>query len=291
MGRGDPEGGRGPSRGGRGSSLSERGSSLGGRDPLEGTIAAIATHARWFLLAESVPDREGFLQSVTPGVKLLGTLALVAATVAQRDPLPVALMGGLAAVLAAASRIPARTFLGRTTGAPAFAAVAVAPQAVLMGGPTVAWTPLSVDGVTYVAVFTLRVAACVGFLSVLLLTTRFADLLAALRRFRAPTIAVSLLSITYRYLLVFFSELDRMVRARRGRRIGNRGLRETWRDSGNFLGTFLLRSLERGERVQRAARARGGTGSTPVRKRERAGGGDLVFALIVAATIAGVALA
>lgn len=264
---------------------------MGRGDPLEGTVAAIATHARWILLAEDVPDRRGFLQAVTPGVKLLGALALIAATVAQRDPLPVAGLAGLAAVLAAASRIPARTLLGRMTGAPAFAAVVVAPQAVLMGGPTVASTPLSVDGVTYVAVFTLRVAACVGFLSVLLLTTRFTELLAALRRLHAPTIAVSLLSITYRYLLVFFGELDRMVRARRGRRIGETGLREAWRDSGNFLGTFLLRSLERGERVQRAARARGGTGATPVRRRERLGAADLAFALIVAGTIAGVALA
>ncbi|MFA9516413.1 cobalt ECF transporter T component CbiQ [Halopenitus sp. H-Gu1] len=260
-------------------------------DPLEGTAAAIASRARWFLLAEDVPDRRGFLQAVTPSVKLLGALVLISATVAQRDPVPIAGLTVLATVLAAASRIPARTFLGRMTGAPAFAGIVVAPQAVLMGGPTLASTPLSVDGVTYVAVFTLRVAACVGFLSLLLLTTRFSDLLAALRRLRAPTIAVSLLSITYRYLLVFFAELDRMVRARRGRTVAETGLRGTWRDSGNFLGTFLLRSLERGERVQRAARARGGTGPTPVRHREQLGGADLTFALIVAGTIAGVILA
>lgn len=259
-------------------------------DLLDRTVAAIAARARWFLLAEALPDRDGFLQAVTPGVKLLGVLALVATTVVQRDLATVTAMLGLAVAIALASRIPVRTLAGRLSGPPAVALVVVAPQALLMGGPTLSGLPLSAAGVGYVATFTVRVAACVGFLSVLLLTTRFVDLLAALRRLRAPTIAVSLLAITYRYLLLFFAELERMVRARRGRTVADPDLRRTWRDSGNFIGTFLLRSLERGERVQRSARARGGTGSTPVRAGQSLGRADLAFGLVVAASV-GVVLA
>jgi cobalt/nickel transport system permease protein len=257
-------------------------------DLLDRTVAGIAARARWFLLAEDVPDRAGFLQAVAPSVKLVGVLALVAVTVTQRDLGTVATLAGVAAGLAALSRVPARTFLGRLTGPPAFALVVVAPQAVLMGGPTLETVPLSAAGVDYVATFTVRVAACVGFLSLLLLTTRFADLLAGLERLRAPTLAVSLLAITYRYLLLFFAELERMVRARRGRTLADPDIRRTWRDSGHFLGTFLLRSLERGERVQRAARARGGTGTTPHRRREALGRADAAFGLLVALTVAGV---
>ncbi|QIO21936.1 cobalt ECF transporter T component CbiQ [Haloarcula sp. JP-L23] len=260
-------------------------------DLLDRTVAGIAARARWFLLAEDVPDRRGFLQAVAPSVKLLGVLALVTVTVVQRDLPTVAALAGLAAALAVLSRVPARTFFGRVTGPPTFALVVVAPQAVLMGGPTLDWVPLSVAGVDYVATFTIRVAACVGFLSVLLLTTRFADLLAALRRLRAPTVAVSLLAITYRFLLLFFAELERMVRARRGRTLTDPDLRRTWRDSGNFVGTFLLRSLERGERVQRAARARGGTGTTPARSRDSLGTADLAFGVVVLVAVAGVVFA
>ncbi|MBX0295233.1 cobalt ECF transporter T component CbiQ [Haloarcula nitratireducens] len=260
-------------------------------DLLDRTVAAIAARARWFLLAEDVPERSGFLQAVAPSVKLIGVVALVAFAVTRRDLQSVALLAGVAAALALLSRVPLRTFLGRATGPAAFAAVVVAPQAFLTGGPTFAGTPLSAAGVEYVAVFTVRVAACVAFLSVLLLTTRFADLLVALRRLRAPAIAVSLLAITYRYLLLFFAELERMVRARRGRTLADPDLRRTWRDSGNFVGTFLLRSLERGEGVQRAARARGGTGATPTRSHESLGAADAGFALVVLATVAGVGLA
>jgi len=259
-------------------------------DLLDRTVVAIAARARWFLLAEEIPDRNGFLQSVAPGVKLVGVVALVTATVVQRDLPTVAAMLGLAVAIALASRIPVRTLAGRLTGPPAVALVVVAPQALLMGGPTLSWLPLSAAGVGYVVTFTVRVAACVGFLSVLLLTTRFVDLLAALRRLRAPAIAVSLLSITYRYLLLFFAELERMVRARRSRTVADPDLRRTWRDSGNFLGTFLLRSLERGERVQRSARARGGTGPTPVRPGDGLARADAAFALLVLVSV-GVVLA
>ncbi|WP_459192863.1 cobalt ECF transporter T component CbiQ [Halosimplex sp. J119] len=260
-------------------------------DPLDRTLAALADSARWFLLAEDVPQRPGFLQAVAPSVKLVGLVALVALTVTRRDLPTVAAMAGLAVALAAVSRVPARTFAGRLAGPPAFALVAVAPQALLMGGPTLGSTPLSAAGVEYVAVFTVRVAACVGFLSLLLLTTPFADVLAGLRRLRAPAIAVSLLAITYRYLLLFFAELERMVRARRSRTVTDPDLRRTWRDSGNFLGTFLLRSVERGERVQRAARARGGSGTTPIRARETPGAADAAFGLVVAGAVLGVVLA
>lgn len=259
---------------------------MSGRALLDRTVATVADSARWFLLAEDLPDRDGFLQSVTPTVKLLGVVALVALTVTQRSLPTVAALALLSAALAALSRVPARTFLGRLTGPPAFALVVVAPQAVLMGGPTLGSLPLSAAGVDYVVTFVVRVAACVGFLSVLLVTTRFADLLGALRRLRAPPIAVSLLGITYRYLLLFFAELERMVRARRSRTIAEPSLRKNWRDSGNAVGAFLVRSLERGERVQRAARARGGTGRTPVRSRESLGAADLAFGLVVALAVA-----
>jgi len=259
-------------------------------DLLDRTVGAIAARARWFLLAEQVPDRDGFLQAVRPGVKLLGVLALVTVTVSRRDLPTVTAMLGLAVALSLASRVPVRTLAGRLSGPPAFAFVVVAPQALLMGGPTLSGLPLSASGVGYVATFTVRVAACVGFLSVLLLTTRFSDLLGALGRLRAPAIAVSLLAITYRYLLLFFAELERMVRARRSRTIADPDLRRTWHDSGNFLGTFLLRSLERGERVQRSARARGGAGPPPVREGDSLGRADLAFALVVLVAV-GVVLA
>jgi len=123
------------------------------------------------------------------------------------------------------------------------------------------------------------------------LTTRFSTLLEGFDRLRVPRIAVLLLAITYRYLLVFFAELEQMLRARRSRTLADPDLRRTWRDSGNFIGAFLIRSLERGERVGRAARARGGTGGTPYRPSAQFGRVDLAFGLVVITTVVGVIVA
>ena len=260
-------------------------------DLLDRTVTAIASRAQWFLLTEELPTRKGFLQAVAPSLKVVGVFVLVVVTVRQQELRIVGALVGLSMGLAVASRIPVRTFLGRLTGPPLVAAVVVAPQAILMGGPQLSALPLSIEGVDYVVTFTVRVAACVGFLSLLLLTTRFSTLLSGFDRLRVPKIAVLLLAITYRYLLVFFAELERMVRARRSRRLADPDLRRAWRDSGNFLGTFLLRSLERGERVGRAARARGGTGGTPHRLTARFGRADLAFGLVVITTVVGVIVA
>jgi cobalt/nickel transport system permease protein len=104
-----------------------------------------------------------------------------------------------------------------------------------------------------------------------------------------PTTAVALLAVTYRYLLVLFDELARAVRARRARTIRAPSLRGVWRDSGSSLGSFLLRTIERGERVERAARARGARSGSGVRydpPAERLGLADAAFGVLVVAVVA-----
>lgn len=252
------------------------------------SIAAIAAHTQRLLLAEEFPARSGFLQAVSPAIKLVGLGLLISVTVGQDDPFVLCGLAALSMGLAIASRVPVRT-IGERVVPPAFLAlVVVAPQVVLMGGATLSSVPLSVAGISYVGIFSLRVATCVAFLSLLLLTTRFRALLAGIDRLRAPPIVVSLLAITYRYLFLSFGELERMVRARRSRTIANHSLSRTWRDSGSLVGTFFLRSLERGERVQRAARARGGPGPVSRDTAAQFGFADLAFGLIAFTAALGV---
>ncbi len=255
-------------------------------DPLARTLDALAARARWFLLAERGPDRDGFLQRATPTVKLTGLVVLVAVAATRGTVAGAAAVLALAGVLAVVSRVPARAFLGRVAGPAALSAVAVAPRALFAPGPALAGTPLSATGVEYALVFTLRAGAAVAFLALLPLTTSVSDLLAAARRLRVPPVVVALVGITYRYLLVLASTLGRMARARRARTVESRGLRRAWRDSGRFLSTFLLRGLERGERVGRAARARGGGGTATYDRGTAPGVADAALAVVVVAVVA-----
>jgi len=76
-----------------------------------------------------------------------------------------------------------------------------------------------------------------------------------------------------------------MTLARRSRRFAPESLRSSWRRSGSFLGTFFLRTFERGERVQRAAAARGGTQMTPYARPHPVGLADAAFVAVVAVTV------
>ncbi len=94
-------------------------------------------------------------------------------------------------------------------------------------------------------------------------TTRFPDLLHALRHLRVPAILVSILAFMYRYLFVLADEVGRLLRARAARSArlpAQHGGRSIWwraKIAGSMVGQLLLRSLARSDRVYQAMLARG----------------------------------
>lgn len=254
-------------------------------DVVDRTVVEVGEHVQAVLQREATARREGFLQAVTPTVTLLGVLALLVLTVFQSRLRPLSVLGIVAVCLAVASGLGGREFLARTLPVPAMAAVVIAPRAVLVPGDALLG-PITAAGAETVAVFVARVFVSVALVALLLSTTRFADLLGALERLHVPGVAVTLVAITHRYLLVLFAELTRSVRARRSRQIQPRSLGQGWRETGSLLGSFFVRTLERGEAVQRAARARGGPGTGGYRAVERIGTADYVFVAVVVVTTA-----
>lgn len=254
-----------------------------GGDVLDRTVLEVGEHVQGLLGREASARRDGFLQSVTPTVTLVGLLALVLLAAFQRRIATLAVLGTAAVGLAVASRLGPKEFLGRALAVSAMIGLVLAPRAVLVPGETLVG-PVTVAGALAVVRVVARVFVCVALVTLLLSTTRFADVLAALDRLGAPTIAVSLLSTTHRYLLVFFAELARTVRARRSRQIEPHSIARGWRETGSLLGSFFVRVLERGEGVQRAVRARGGPGTDVYGGQERLGRADYAFAAVVVAT-------
>jgi cobalt/nickel transport system permease protein len=240
-------------------------------------VATVTDLLRSFFVAERTATRDGFLQGLQPRATLLGLGCLLVAVVVSRHPLAVAALATVPLALAVASSVSVGRLGRRSALVPLASAAVVAPQAVLLPGPTllgVAGVTVSADGLVYVATFTVRVWTGVALLALLVLTTPFSAVVAALGRLRVPTTVVWLLVVTYRYLFLFFSELRRLLLARESRTVGRRGLREAWGDAGRLAGTFLLRTVERGERVHRGMRARGGARPPSPYPRSGAAGRD-----------------
>ena len=222
------------------------------------TLAELSMRVQRLLEAEEAPRRDGFLQAVDPSVKLVGLFVTIVVAVSIASWQPQLVLLAVVSGLAVASRVSPVALVRRVAIVPAASLIIVAPQLVLIPGESVVG-PITSDGIAYVLTFVLRATVSVSLLSLLIVTTRFADLLEGFRRLGVPSLGITLVAITYRHLQVFFEELSRVVRARRSRTIADRGTGQTWRETGSMLGSFLLRAFERGERVQRNARARGGT--------------------------------
>jgi cobalt/nickel transport system permease protein len=100
----------------------------------------------------------------------------------------------------------------------------------------------------------------------LVATTHFIDVVQALRALRLPSVLVSVLAFSYRYLFVLIDEAQRLLRARACRsavRPGQRsGSSVGWRAHvvGQMVGTLFLRSYERSERIYVAMLSRGFNG-------------------------------
>jgi cobalt/nickel transport system permease protein len=150
----------------------------------------------------------------------------------------------VAVALAAASRVPLSTFVGRIAIAEPFV-LGVAVLALFQG-----------RGLAVFLAIALKSTTCVAVVQLLAQTTPFADILDVLRRARLPALLVHTLALLHRYLFVLVDEMHRMRRARAARTWKSSRL-DTWRALSSVIAASFVRSAARAERVYAAMRARG----------------------------------
>lgn len=255
------------------------------------SVESITGALRTVFTAEQVASSDGLLQRRDPRVSLCSVGALALAVMLTRTLAVVLCFGVVTILLARLSAVPLRQLLARSAVIPLVSAVIVLPQAVLLPGDALVQAfGLSVTdgGVAYVVLFTLRVGVGVALLSLLVMTTPFSAVIAAMRELRVPVALVWVIAVTYRYLFLFFDELQRLVLARNSRTTGQSSLRGGWRDAKRLAGTFLLRTLDRGERVGRGMRARGGARPpSPYSRSRTVDRGDYALVALAVVAVAG----
>lgn len=231
------------------------------RDFVEKTLLDVAGAIEHSVYAEELARRSGLLQQIDPRVKVvvLGFAILVAASL-RSWLTQVALLTLLVALLVA-SRISPGTIARLLFGLPLFTLVVAAPALILVPGPELLRLPFGLSvtttGAWSVLALLLRVTASLAATSALVLTTRWADLLAALRAFRVPLVFVLVLAMTYRYVFVLLELLQDLLLARRSRLLRRDENTEQRRWLSSALGVLFQRSLRTSERVYLAMAARG----------------------------------
>jgi cobalt/nickel transport system permease protein len=187
-------------------------------------------------------------------------------------------------ILAFVLYIPMALLFVMTGPAPAhylaWRCAAASPFLLMAGGLPLLQAVLSASGVEASAPTAVSVVGK-GLLAVLLLafltaTTPLAELLWALRKLGSPGPLNLILGMMYRYTNLLWEEYARMERARDCRTVRPLG----WRSlalHGHHVGSLIVRSWDRADRIHAAMLSRGFRGVWPMASHSRFGLGDVLF--------------
>jgi len=178
----------------------------------------------------------------------------------------------VAAVLMGVSQVPLAYIVGR---------ILVILPFIVLASLAAPWRGIQGLGTLFA-----RAILCLMLLILLTNTTRFVELLRGLRKLGCPRILVVNLSFLYRYFFVLTEEVLRMKQARDCRRVGRAPFRKELKILSSMLGTLLIRSFERAERMHSAMLSRGFSGDFPVAEARTFTWRDLAFLALVAFFIA-----
>ncbi len=228
---------------------------------LERNVSAVAGAIERTVASEASCRARGFLQAIDPRLKIVVFAALVLLCSLTHSAVVLVCLYALATTLAALSKIGVGAFTKRIwIFVPLFTAVVAVPALFITpGSPVASLGPLVItrEGARAALMLMLRVSASVSFPILLVLTTPWHRVLEALGSLRLPGVVVSLLSLSYRYLLLLLRALSELLMARESRVVAALPLRQETAFVSRSAGYLFLKSLHLAEGVHMAMVSRG----------------------------------
>ena len=279
-----------------------------GRTHLDKTLMEISSFFSRSLFREETARRNGLLQQVDPRARLVALLLYLASVSLAESTTALALHAALASLALALSRIRLREFLGAGfLFALLFSVLMAAPSTLNLfsGGPVI--YPLLVhggeravgpylvpevvgitrQGLLTAATFLLRVLSSTAAVLWLTLSTRWVDLLRALRFLRLPPIFLQVTGMTVRYVHAFLRQSEEIHMGRKSRSVcrAKTGEDQAW--TGSRIARSWEKSLHLMEEVGAAMKARGFTGEAKFPPSPWFGASEWAFLVFVALSCLG----
>jgi cobalt/nickel transport system permease protein len=210
------------------------------RPYLERNLFRLSQAIQESMFADETAAGPGWLQSVDARIKLAGFLLLILSCSFSHDMAPIAFLLLFSIVLVAGSSLFSFSFFRRLWFfIPLYTALIAIPALFLTPGDSIARLPgigwiVTEQGLRTALLLVLRVTTTVSFLLLLILTTRWAMLLKALRFLGIPHLVVFMLAMTHRYIYVLLHSTSTLFLARQSRRVGP----EAWRGAKEWMGTI-----------------------------------------------------
>jgi cobalt/nickel transport system permease protein len=149
------------------------------------------------------------------------------------------------------------------------------------------WVRLTTGGLEVAVGLTLKSVSLLSVMLVQLGSAPFHRTLRAAGDLGCPRLLVHLGNLTYRYLFLLAQEFQRIRTALRVRGFRNRPTRRSYHTIGGVVGTLLVRSSDRAERVAQAMRCRGFDGTVRSFETFRTRWTDVLMTLLLIGAAAG----
>lgn len=230
---------------------------------VERTLSNIVGKTQDALFAEELAQADGFLQRIDPRVKIIGLLALILDVTLSRNIFTILFIFIIAVFIATASKIPISILAARAwiaalffTGMIVLPVIFITPGEILFKFPFLNLA-VTAQGVKSALYLILRVETTVTLSILLILSTRWTQILKALRVLRVPVVFVVILGMTYRYIFVMLETAQNMFEARKSRLVGALSASESRRIAAASIGVLLSKSFYLNSEVYLAMQSRG----------------------------------
>lgn len=263
--------------------------SKGKKNFVDKTLAGISNLFEGEFFREKYANKNGFLQGINPGVKLVAMLFLVVALSISTNIYLILAVYVLALILAYMSGVGIRFFILRAWFfIPFFAGIISLPSIFgffTPGEPLITFFALNgipiaitIQGIKGTAIFVMRVAASISLVVLLTLTTRWNNLLCALSIVKVPQIFILTLGMTYRYIFLLLKTMQDMHLAKKSRSIGNLKIAKEHGWVASSIAGILRKSYMLSEDVHLAMISRGFDGNFKFIRDNKVRMTDYVFA-------------
>lgn len=241
-----------------------------GRGFIEKNLKDIVSFFKKIFEPSEFADKMGLLQIIDPRARVFGILLLILSAAIQKNI--IALIGSLLLVLilTVVSKISISVLLKRVLPIFLFTIFMTLPVVfnfIMTGTPVLTIIKIyghefyvSKEGIKNISLISLRVVSMASYITLLLLTTGYANIFKTLRYFPIPKIFVTAFAMTFRYILVLVRVAEDSHLSRKSRTIKPATLKEAQSWLSARICFIIERSIDTAENVYLAMKARGFTG-------------------------------
>lgn len=237
--------------------------SANSRGVIERSLSSFIDALQHAFDAEEIANKKGLLQKLDPRVKILAILPLIVIAALTRRLRVVIVLFAIAVAIALLSKVPLITLAKRVwlavltfTGFISVPALFLTPGRAIYSLPLLGWT-VTAPGLRAAAYLIMRAETAATFCVVVVLCTRWSNVLKALRALRMPVVLVVILGMTYRYIFLLLRIAHDMLESRKSRMVGQLDARELRKMTAASAGVLMSKTLQLSGDVYLAMRSRG----------------------------------